>query len=256
MTRLHRIATRLCTLLALSFGLVCSPASAQDSRVAAPAASANAIAPASDAWRAALPRDPEAATKAYLDRLTPAARARSDAYFEGGYWLQAGNLLLGLLVAWVLLQSRPAQAARRWCAGLSRRRFGASAGYGAFYLLTTSVLTLPLSIYQDFVREHQYGMATQSFAAWFGEQLTGLGVVLLIGPLFVLALYAVIRRAPRLWWLGGTAVDTGVPGRHRGGGASAHRADVQHLPSAGRYAGQAQHSLDGAGQRGARDQRL
>ena len=31
--------------------------------------------------------DVEAATRAYLDTLQGAARAKSDAYFEGGYWL-------------------------------------------------------------------------------------------------------------------------------------------------------------------------
>jgi hypothetical protein len=31
--------------------------------------------------------DPEAATNAYLAEIPAAARARSDAYFEGGYWL-------------------------------------------------------------------------------------------------------------------------------------------------------------------------
>ncbi|TMJ14382.1 MAG: M48 family peptidase, partial [Alphaproteobacteria bacterium] len=31
--------------------------------------------------------DPEAATRAYLGTLNGAARAKSDAYFEGGYWL-------------------------------------------------------------------------------------------------------------------------------------------------------------------------
>jgi STE24 endopeptidase len=31
--------------------------------------------------------DADAATAAYLATMTPAARARSDAYFEGGYWL-------------------------------------------------------------------------------------------------------------------------------------------------------------------------
>ncbi|HEY6909724.1 MAG TPA: hypothetical protein VI356_10165, partial [Myxococcales bacterium] len=31
--------------------------------------------------------DPAAATRAYLDQLPAAQRARSDAYFEGGYWL-------------------------------------------------------------------------------------------------------------------------------------------------------------------------
>ena len=31
--------------------------------------------------------DVEAATQAYLDMVQGATRSRSDAYFEGGYWL-------------------------------------------------------------------------------------------------------------------------------------------------------------------------
>ena len=47
--------------------------------------------------------DVEAATAAYLATMTPAARARSDAYFEGGYWLMLWDFLFGLLLAWALL---------------------------------------------------------------------------------------------------------------------------------------------------------
>jgi STE24 endopeptidase len=90
---------------------------------------------ADDAWRAALPREPEAATRAYLDRLSPEARARSDAYFEGGYWLTLWNMLLGLAVAGALLWTRPSTAVRdrarrvvRWCPL-------ADALYGGFYAL-------------------------------------------------------------------------------------------------------------------------
>ena len=36
---------------------------------------------------------------AYLARVSGAARARSDAYFEGGYWLQLVDLVYGLAVA-------------------------------------------------------------------------------------------------------------------------------------------------------------
>jgi STE24 endopeptidase len=209
----HTLASIVClaTFGLLALGLAGSPAHAQQ---AAPEAAASApkpaaapgIAPVTDDWRRALPRDPAAASQAYLDRLSPEAQARSDAYFEGGYWLQLANLLVGLGVAWVLLQSRPGQAARRRCAALSPRRWVQVLAYGAFYVFASWALTLPLTIYQDFVREHRFGMATQSFGAWFGEQLITLGVILLLGPLFVLALYAVIRRAPRRWWLGATAV--------------------------------------------------
>jgi hypothetical protein len=48
--------------------------------------------------------DPLAATEAYLATVSPEAKAKSDAYFEGGYWLQLWNVLYGLVVAWVLLR--------------------------------------------------------------------------------------------------------------------------------------------------------
>jgi STE24 endopeptidase len=49
-------------------------------------------------------------------------------------------------------------------------------------------------------------LATQTFPAWFGEQLVGLGVAVVGGTLFIVALYTVFRRAPRTWWIWGTAV--------------------------------------------------
>src|SRR5260221_4486521 len=45
----------------------------------------------------------EAATNAYLAQIPPAARARSDAYFEGGYWLPLRDFLLSALIYWLLL---------------------------------------------------------------------------------------------------------------------------------------------------------
>jgi STE24 endopeptidase len=58
----------------------------------------------------------------------------------------------------------------------------------------------------DFFREHQYGMATQDFAAWMGDQLKALGVALVLGGAALMGLYGVLRRAPRNWWLWGAVV--------------------------------------------------
>src|SRR5215831_17018517 len=49
--------------------------------------------------------DPEVATQAYLAKMTPAQRARSDAYFEGGYWLQLWDFLIGAGIALLILSS-------------------------------------------------------------------------------------------------------------------------------------------------------
>src|SRR5207237_10759971 len=38
--------------------------------------------------------DPETATRAWLDTIPPNEKARSDAYFEGTYWLILWNFLL------------------------------------------------------------------------------------------------------------------------------------------------------------------
>src|SRR5229473_2374056 len=45
----------------------------------------------------------EAATNAYLAEIPPAARSRSDAYFEGGYWLILWDFLYGAVISLLLL---------------------------------------------------------------------------------------------------------------------------------------------------------
>src|SRR6266496_1328236 len=47
--------------------------------------------------------DPVARTRAYLSKVPPEKKARSDAYFEGGYWLHLWSFLYGVMVAWLLL---------------------------------------------------------------------------------------------------------------------------------------------------------
>ena len=78
--------------------------------------------------------------------------------------------------------------------------------YAIPYLLFIYALTFPLNLYENFFRECQYGMATQSFASWFWEQLLGLALTLVGGTLLLVVLYTIFRRAPRRWWLWGAIV--------------------------------------------------
>lgn len=150
--------------------------------------------------------DPAAATRAYLATVPAAARARSDAYFEGGYWLILWDALLSAAIALGLLASGWSAAWGDRAAAITRRPVGQVAIYAVFYSVVTYVLYFPLAFYRDFIREHQYGMATQSFFPWFGEQMTALLVGVIASVLLLSALYAVFRRAPRTWWLWGSAV--------------------------------------------------
>ena len=68
------------------------------------------------------------------------------------------------------------------------------------------MLSFPLTVYQGFFREHSYHLATQSFGAWMGDQLTGLVVGVLLGSVALTVIYAVIRKASKTWWVWGTGV--------------------------------------------------
>jgi STE24 endopeptidase len=168
------------------------------------------IAPVSDEWRHNLPRDADAATKAYLDRLSPTIVARANAYFEGGYWLQLWNFLLGLIISVILLKGKRSAQIRDWAQRVGRKAFIRDAIFGGVYSIASFVLSLPLTIYQGFFREHAYGMATQTFMPWFGEQLISLGVDAIVTALVVSILYAILRRVGASWWIWGTGVALGL----------------------------------------------
>jgi STE24 endopeptidase len=150
--------------------------------------------------------DPAAATQAWLNTVPPEKRAKSDAYFEGGYWLILWNFLLAVAISIFLVASRTSARMRDFAERRARFRALQVSLYAIPYFVLVYVLSFPLNLYEYFYREHQYGFATQSFVPWFREQLTGLGLTLIIGTILLIVLYAVFRRAPRTWWVWGTGV--------------------------------------------------
>ena len=156
--------------------------------------------------------DPAAATEAWLAMVPRDQREKSDAYFEGGYWLLLWNFLLLAAISIFLLESRISARLRDFTERIARGCTGRCqfplqvALYAVPYLLLVYVLSFPLNLYEHFFREHRYGMATQSFLPWFREQLIGFGLTMIGGTVLLIVLYCVFRRAPRTWWIWGTAV--------------------------------------------------
>jgi STE24 endopeptidase len=148
--------------------------------------------------------DAEAATKAYV--ATMSAQARSDAYFEGGYWLLLWDFLIGLGLAWVLLATGLSRRMRDFAERRSRRAWLQTALYALQYFLILALLTLPWSAYEGYFREHQYGMSNQNIYGWLGDQLKELVIALIFGTIVVMLAYAILRRAARTWWIWNSAV--------------------------------------------------
>ncbi len=150
--------------------------------------------------------DAEAATNAYLALIPAEARARSDAYFEGGYWLILWEFLYTVAVALLLLNLRWSAKMRDFAERVTRFKPVHTVVYWAEYLVLTSVLLFPLTVYEGYFREHKYGLSTQSFGPWLNDQFKGLLVGLVLGAIIVSLLFGVVRRLPRTWWIWGAIV--------------------------------------------------
>ena len=150
--------------------------------------------------------DVERATQAYLALLQGPARAKSDAYFEGGYWLVLWDALAALVVAGAVLFTGWSARFRDWAERRTGRRWLQPALYAVPYTIVTALLTLPWTAYEGFVREGRYGLMNQTLAAWMIDQGKALAIGVVMAALLFAAVFAVIRRFPRSWWVWGTGV--------------------------------------------------
>jgi len=185
-----------CLLLLLAFSGLAS-AQAQT-----PAASANAASQPA----AAQPFNIDAAVNFYLNKMPPPERARSNAYFEGGYWLLLWDSLSTVLVAWLFLRFRWSARMRDLAERFTRFRPLQTALYWIQFILVFSVITFPLTVYEGYFREHKYGLLNQSFGPWMRDASVALGVEVVLGAILLIPLFAMVRRLEKTWWVWGAVL--------------------------------------------------
>lgn len=144
------------------------------------------------------------ATDAWLATVPADKKNRSDAYFEGGYWLDALQVVYTVVVLWALLASGWSASMRDRAEQWTRFRPLQTAIYAVQFVGVLSIAMFPYSLYRDYFREHQYGLANQTFGPWFADQLKSFVFAIVFGALAITALYAVLRRAGNLWWIWAT----------------------------------------------------
>lgn len=145
--------------------------------------------------------DPVLETNKLLATMPAAARAQSDAYFEGGYIFQIWNLVLTLIITWGLLRWGVTVKIRNLAERLLTARYLQGLLFITLFALVNWGLTLPSDYYEGFIREHRFGLSNLTPGGWFSEQrksfLVGTIIFSLIGSL----LYLGIRKSPQRWWV-------------------------------------------------------
>jgi STE24 endopeptidase len=61
------------------------------------------------------------------------------------------------------------------------------------------VFSFPLTVYEGFFRERQYGLSNLSFAGWFAEEMIGFAIAALLGGFSFSLLVMVVRWLPNSW---------------------------------------------------------
>ena len=150
--------------------------------------------------------DVRAAVDAYLAKLPPAQRARSDAYFEGGYWLLLWDFLSTVVVMWLLLRFRWSARMRNLAESVTHLRPLQTALYWVQLVVTASVVTFPLDVYEGYFRECKYGLLNQTFGPWMWDQIVMLLVNVVLGAMLMVPLFGLVRRLGKSWWVWGATL--------------------------------------------------
>jgi STE24 endopeptidase len=78
--------------------------------------------------------------------------------------------------------------------------------YWLQFLIVTSILTFPMTVYEGFLRERKYDLMNQTFGDWMRDQLIGLAVGMVLGAILMVPLFGLVRKLGRNWWVWGAAL--------------------------------------------------
>lgn len=143
--------------------------------------------------------DPAVETARYIDSLGPEALQKAASYTSGTHWLMLGGLIVTALVTWIIVRT-----------GLLNRLSNRleKSGWGlrtlvictAFFFLS-ALISLPWGLYEEWGFERGYGRTSQPLGDFLAQDAIGIVLSSVLGGLFFLGVYALIRRTGKSWWL-------------------------------------------------------
>jgi len=131
--------------------------------------------------------------------LPPDKLAKSTALYELRGKLRIIGLVWSLVVLLGILSLGVAAKYRDWAEKVSRYRFVQAWIFVPLFLLTLTILDLPLSAYQQKI-SLQYGLSVQSWGSWFADLCKGQILSFIVGSLLIWLFMLLIRVSSRRWW--------------------------------------------------------
>jgi STE24 endopeptidase len=157
-------------------------------------------------WGASLPRDPTAATAAFLARVPADVRARGDAFSRATRMTVLLNATVLVASIAVLMFSGAAAGMRDRASRITSRAPVQDAIVVVQTLALFFLLSLPAETYAGFVRMRQAGLSHSAYTSWLRDAALSWMVTALFISVGAAVFYAFMRRRPRSWALWATGV--------------------------------------------------
>lgn len=142
--------------------------------------------------------DAEAATNTYIDSLGPEALAQAAAYTAGNQWLMLWSLGVTLVSTWLIIRSGilTSLSSKLHEKGAFNRAFRVSAAF----IVLSSIIELPWTIYTSWYRQTRYDMTDQPLSDFLGQSGLSLALSAVLMGLLLATFYVLIKKAGQLWW--------------------------------------------------------
>lgn len=144
---------------------------------------------------------PAAEAARMIDALGPEALAKAQAYTTGNHWLLFAGVGVSILIAWIMVRFRMLDRVAERLQGKGWAFATFVVGVAFFFI--SAVLELPFTVYTDWQRQHAYDLSTQPLGDFLGQLALSELLSGLLGGLFLLGVYALIRKTGARWWLWG-----------------------------------------------------
>lgn len=142
--------------------------------------------------------------------VVPEASPQALRYYHNDniLWMvdQAWSLIVPLIFLLWGLTGKMSKSAHRW----GRKWYFGIVIYLALYLLISQLLNFPLDFYAGYLRQHEYGLSTQTLGRWFGNYGKSLAVSFMSAAAVVWIFYLLLKKSPRRWWFYGSLASIGI----------------------------------------------
>ncbi|WP_296820266.1 M48 family metallopeptidase [Brevundimonas sp.] len=144
--------------------------------------------------------DVQAETARWLATMSPEELERAVSYTQGSHWLILWGFVVSVVVGWLIIRMGLLTGVRDRLNRSRSRPNLTVAAIAVVYAVLTWLLSLPWAWWSGWRRETEYGLTSQPVGGWLAEGAMSAAISTLLSAVLLIGIYALIRRAGRLWW--------------------------------------------------------